>query len=62
MDIQEQISRYINKKGITIAHISKNTQIKYELLRLSLNGNRRMSAEEFVKVCRCVGLEIKDFD
>ena len=60
-DVQKQISEYITLKGIMISHISKNTGIRYELLRLSLNAKRRMSAEEFVKVCKCLGLEIRDF-
>ena len=61
MNVQKQIARYIYAKGITISHISKNTGIDYETLRLSLNANRRMSADEFVKVCRCLGLGIDDF-
>ena len=62
MNVQKQIARHIKHKGITISHIAKNTGITYELLRASLNAARRMSADEFVKVCKCLGLEIKDFD
>ena len=43
-------------------HISQKTGITYELLRLSLKANRKMSADEFVNVCRCIGLELKDFE
>ncbi len=61
ISVQKQIALYINDKGITISHISKETGIRYELLRSSLNAERRMSADEFVKVCLCLGLELKDF-
>ena len=60
--VQNQIAKYIDNKGITIMHISQKTGITYELLRLSLKANRKMSADEFANVCRCVGLELKDFD
>jgi hypothetical protein len=60
--VQKQIAKYIDNKGITIMHISQKTGITYELLRLSLKANRKMSADEFVNVCRCIGLELKDFD
>ena len=62
MDIQKQISMYMSDNGITISHVAKCTGITYELLRLSLNANRRMSADEFVKVCKCLGMEIRDFN
>ena len=60
--VQKQIAKYIDNKGITIMHISQKTGITYELLRLSLKSNRKMSADVFVNVCRCIGLELKDFE
>ena len=48
--VQKQIAKYIDNKGITIMHISQKTGITYELLRLSLKSNRKMSADEFVNM------------
>lgn len=62
MNVQKQILQYMQCNGITISHVAKKTNIDYELLRLSLKANRRMTADEFVGICKCLSLEIKHFD
>lgn len=44
--VQKQIAKYIDNKGITIMHISQKTGITYELLRLSLNANRKKTSTQ----------------
>lgn len=46
----KKLSNILKKKGITVYALSKATGIKYELLRRTLNGNRKLLADELVLI------------
>jgi predicted transcriptional regulator len=58
--VYEVVRDYIEDHGITMTHVSKKTGIPLELLRRSLNGTRRLQADEFISICACVGIDISD--
>lgn len=49
------------KKGMTSSDLAKKVGINYELVRRSLNGTRKIGADEFVVWCDVLGLKLKDF-
>lgn len=59
--ITQNISRYIENKGITIAKISEVTNISYQKLCRSLNNkSRELRADELLLICRF--LEVNPYD
>lgn len=50
MDAITNIKRKMNETGTTIYQLSKETGIKYELLRRSLCKKRKLSADEYVSI------------
>ena len=61
MKAHEVIARQTRKRGITKAELSRRVGIDDELLRRSLAGTRKISADEFLALCRELGLEVADF-
>ncbi len=52
MGAQTEISRLIEKSGIPLIEISRATAFNYELLRRSVRGIRKMTADEYVILCK----------
>ena len=48
MNIAERVKGELRAKGISIYAAAKRCGIKYELLRRTLSGKRKLSAEEFM--------------
>lgn len=46
-----EIKRYLEEKGISQTFISKKTGIPAPKLNLALNGNRRLTLEEYTLIC-----------
>ena len=61
MEVATVIKESQEKRGISTAELSRRTGIEYEALRTSLNGNRGITAGEFVSLCRELGLDVDDF-
>lgn len=61
MTILEVIKATQEERGISVAELSRRTKIEYQSLWLSLNGGRRITALEFVRLCRELKLDIDDF-
>ena len=59
-ETQRNIATLIHNKGIKLTYLSQKTGIKDELLRRALNGSRKMSGDELVKVCKVANIEIAD--
>ncbi len=56
----EIVRKYISSKGIPLSYISKHTTIRYELLRRSiLAKSRKLSADEFLAILACLGIDVK---
>lgn len=61
MKAYEVIDAEVQKRGISCAELSRRTGIDSELLRRSLIGSRKIGADEFVAICRELGLGISNF-
>lgn len=51
MEISARISNYISKNGIIKKFIAKKSSIPVNALSLSLNGKRKLSVDEYVRLC-----------
>ena len=61
MDVQSRISEYIKHMGIKQVIISEKTGISKDALSAILNNKRKMSADEFEKVCIAIEKSPNDF-
>lgn len=61
MKAYEVIDAEVQKRGISIAELSRRVGIDSELLRRSLTGNRKIGADEFIALCEELQLGIVDF-
>lgn len=61
MKAYEVIDAEVQKRGISIAELSRRVGIDSELLRRSLTGNRKIGADEFIALCGELQLGIADF-
>ena len=61
MKVYEVLNRKVIQKRISKTDLAKKVGIDYELVRRSLNGKRKISADEFVIWCNVLGLKLKDF-
>lgn len=62
MTINEVISERRKQRGIPVSTLSERTGIDYEALRVSLKGYRKISAHEFVALCKELDMTLDDFD
>lgn len=62
MTINQIIGEKRKQRGIPVSELSKRTGISYEALRVSLAGNRKLNASEFVALCKELELTLDDFD
>jgi DNA-binding Xre family transcriptional regulator len=61
MRAYKRINKRVIERGITRSELSRRTGIPYELLRRSLDGTRKMTADELVLLCRELDLDVADF-
>lgn len=57
-NIADIIKAYVDGKGITYSFISEKTGIKVDALSKTFLGRRKLPADEMVRICLCVGLDI----
>lgn len=57
----EVLNRNIKDRGIPVSELARRTSLDPELLRRSLAGQRRLRADEFVRLCLELKLDTKDF-
>ena len=62
MAVLDVVRNAQEKRGITVAELSRRTGIKYESLRTSLDGKRNITGPELVSLCKELELDISDFD
>ena len=51
MEVGLKIKMYLDKNGISQAHVGREAQIDLVKLNLALNGNRRLTFDEYAKIC-----------
>ena len=61
MDVSKKIKDYLDKNGITQTHISRKTGISMQKLNLALNGNRRLTFDEYSSICWALGVGVDMF-
>lgn len=59
MNATSILKQYINNNGIKQNFVAEKAGMSAELLRRSLEGKRKMQADEFLAVCKVLSL---DFD
>lgn len=61
MEVAEKIRMYMDRNGITQAHVSRKTGISMPKLNLALNGKRRFTFEEYEAICWALGVGVETF-
>lgn len=61
MKAYEVIAKRIRQRGITKAELARRVSIDQELLRRSLQGKRKIPADEFIRLCYELELRLSDF-
>lgn len=61
MKAYEVIGAAVRERGIPCTELARRTNISAELLRRSLNGERKITADEFVSLCAELNLTLDDF-
>lgn len=59
MSVAEKLKNYLDERGIRTGFVAERAGMDTELLQRSLNGKRKLTADEFASICFALGL---DFD
>lgn len=52
MTVSEKIRKYVKSNGLKIKHIADKSDIDRNKLYRMLNGNSKMTVEEFESICK----------
>ena len=55
------IAQRVKEIGISKAELARRVKMKDELLRRSLEGTRKITAEEFIRLCKELNLTLSNF-
>lgn len=61
MVTQNKVAEYVKEMGIKQAVIACKTGLSEQAISTIMNGKRKMTADEFVRICRAIGKEPNDF-
>ena len=61
MSVSEIVGKKVAERGIPIAELARRVGMDREVLRRSINGSRKLRADEFVRVCAELDLTLEDF-
>lgn len=56
-----EIKKYLEENGISQAHVGNRAGINLTKLNLSLNGNRKLTLDEYAKICGVLGVNTDFF-
>lgn len=56
-----RVKKYLDEKGIKYSYLSEKTGIPMNMLSPTLNGKRKMSAEEYFTICKALGVSEDTF-
>ena len=59
--IFKEIAAYLTSNGITQAFVSEKSGIAQSKLSQSLNGNRKIPIDEYVKICSALNVPLDRF-
>ncbi len=57
MKVYQKISKYIEEHGIKQKYISEKTGIQENVLSMILNGQRKLTADEFIEIIIALKVE-----
>lgn len=55
------IKKYLEENGIKQAFVSEKTGIPAPILNMILNDNRKIEANEYMKICDAIGVPLDQF-
>lgn len=55
------IKGYLEKNGIKQSFVSEQTGIPAPILNMMLNNNRKIEANEYMKICDAIGVPLDHF-
>lgn len=58
--LEAKLKAILKERNISIYQLSKLSGIKYELLRRSLNSQRKLSATEFITILLSAGIKYEE--
>jgi len=61
MNVTTVLNEEISKRGIPVSELSRRVGMNDESLRRGLAGNRNIRADEFVRLCHELKLDVNDF-
>lgn len=61
MNIAEVLEAKRAERGITIAELSRRTEIPYDTVIRSMKGQTMPKGDQLLKLCRELGLKFSDF-
>lgn len=61
MDIGIQIKEYIESRGMTQTFLSEKSGVPTVKLNLILNGKRKITLDEYERVCWALGVDVGKF-
>lgn len=61
LGVETKIKNYLLDKGISQAHVSRESKINPVKLNLALNGNRRLTFNEYAVICGVLGVNTDFF-
>lgn len=61
MDIGVMIKKYLEERGITQVFLSRKSGIDPAKLNLALNGGRKISLDEYARICYALGVNTDEF-
>ena len=59
--IYMSISRYMWEKGIKQTYLADNTTLSKQAISGILNGNRRLTVDEYVEICDALNVSVDYF-
>ena len=59
--IGERIGEYLNQNGITQAFLADKAKMTPISVSMVVNGTRKVSAEEYIRICRALKLDLEYF-
>ena len=60
LELISKIKRILNERNISIYRLSKLTEIKYELLRRTFAGERKLLADELILILNVTGISFEE--
>ena len=55
------IKKYLEANGIKQSFVSEKTGIPASILNAMLNNNRKIEANEYMKICDAIGVPLEQF-